>query len=223
MVCFVPNLWHSSATTWLQNSLPWSEWSCLGGENRKTQWCRIISATVVASLSGMATKTASLVKASVMAKMYLLAVLDLRGPMRSTCTRSLGPSGTGRGSRGRLGMPCCFLRWHTGQCWINSRRSSRSRGHQYLTVILWKPLSTPSWPEALPACPSNRICRLRESGARITSRGYNPDSNLTQKRPKSSVVMCRLMMASLFLTKDGVSLGNVPDPRYCLRARMSSD
>ena len=54
----------------------------------------------MASLSGMGTTTAILVKASVMHRTCLLPLLDLSGPNRSACIRMLGPFGIGSGASG---------------------------------------------------------------------------------------------------------------------------
>ena len=69
---------------------------------------RMLEATVVASLSGIGTTTAILVKASVMHRTCLLPLFDLSGPNRSACIRILGPSGTGSGASG-AGLVSLFL------------------------------------------------------------------------------------------------------------------
>ena len=62
----------------------------------------------MASLSGMGTTTAILVKASVMHRTCLLPLLDLSGPNRSAWMRMLGPSGIGSGASG-AGLVSLFL------------------------------------------------------------------------------------------------------------------
>ena len=127
----IPNRLVSSSRIWLQYSFPRSLSRMTMQPNLHIQCLKRASATVFASLLGIATKMAYLDQASMQVRTNLLPSPDVfSGPYRSVCTLSPKACGMGRLFKGAGGGLFPASSWHRGQLLTHFWHSLWMPGHQ---------------------------------------------------------------------------------------------
>ena len=168
----VPNNWYNSSDILLQNSLPWSVTISNGSPYRQIQRLKMADVTVRASLSGRATNSTYLVKASVIQRINFFALPEiLSGPNKSQWIRWLGSVHWGKGDSSCGGALWSVRRaWHRWHFCIWSVISLSILGHQKLCRIRSLVLPSPSCPVSTWPWASWRTSSTRTRGSSMTTR-----------------------------------------------------